>query len=128
MIDGFFEREPIREERPGMRSIDLKWVAAEDGDKVTYVVFTCSHSSTGRIYYSGLSAQTEQPTSYGGTSVSFGLFQGVNVSKSDVVKRFSQKALAAFAEHAFERLLELKDDERIVSLVESACEGRVVRR
>lgn len=125
-IEGFFDRTPEREENIKSRHIEYRWLAAEEGEEQTFVVLSISHSGTQRRYSAYLRSQTEAPTSYGGRMVRFGVFGGVGITQSDVVARYSQKALSRFADEALPILLANVENERVQAIVEAACGGKVV--
>jgi hypothetical protein len=122
----FFERTPEREENIQARHIEFRWLAAESGEEKTFVVLSISHSTTQRRYSAYLRSQTEAPASYGGRMVRFGVFGGVGITQSDVVARYSQKALAKFADEALPILRQNTEHERVQAIVDAACEGSVV--
>jgi hypothetical protein len=81
-----------------------------------------SGNTSPRSYYSSISRVTEE-TIYQdgrriGTSQSFTLFEGLGLTRSEPVARFSQKGLRAYFDEVFARLDGMREDPRVAKFFE----------
>lgn len=81
-----------------------------------------SGNTSPRSYYSSISRVTEE-TIYQdgrriGTSQSFTLFEGLGLTRSEPVGRYSEKGLRAYFDEAFAQLDALREDPRVAKFFE----------